>query len=366
MVTLQVSVTPKSAHCASPSQEQPNPGIHTRSPSHGAKDGIFELHSQRRVVLLQLSALRKQSEEFKHEQGGCPTSTVMLMHILPGSHGANVGALVLHSHVGGIVVLLQESEVSAQSNTSKQEHPGWPGFSVTFTQILPSIHGANDGSLKLHSQDGGAAVMLQVSEVSEQCAVSKQEHAGCPGCSVRFKQIRSGSHGASVGSFAVHSHAGGLLVTLQLSALSKQLASIRHEHGGCPGFSVTFRHILSPSHGANVGILELHSHIAGIAVSLQVSELSKHCDEFKHEQGGCPISSVILIHIRPSSHGSKLGSLKEHSHMGGANVLLHESALSKQWSGRKQEQAGCSGWSVLFKQIRPSSHAAMDGSLKLH
>ena len=222
MVTLHVSVTPKSTHCASPSQEQPNPGIHTRSPSHGAKVGAFELHSQRLVVLLQVSALTKQSVVFKHEQGGCPISSVILRHILPASHGANVGALVLHSHVGGTVVLLQVSEVSEQCDTSKQEHPGCPGFSAMFTQILPSIHGTNVGSLKLHSQDGGEAVVLQVSELSKQCAVSKQEHGGCPGSSVTLKQTLSGSHGANVGSLAVHSHVGGLLVTLQISALSKQ------------------------------------------------------------------------------------------------------------------------------------------------
>ena len=85
-----------------------------RSPSQGAKVGPFELHSQRCVVLLHVSAFLKQSVEFKHEQGGCPTSSVIFIQALPVSQGSNVGPLLEHSQVGGVVVLLQRLEVSEQ------------------------------------------------------------------------------------------------------------------------------------------------------------------------------------------------------------------------------------------------------------
>ena len=99
---------------------------------------------------------------------------------LPSSHGINVGELKLHSQVVGIVVLLQVSELlPIQSDESMQEHAGWSGCKVVLRQDLRSSHGSNVGALLLHRHVGGVEVELQVSDVfPTQSVVSKHEHAG--------------------------------------------------------------------------------------------------------------------------------------------------------------------------------------------
>ena len=198
-------------------------------------------------MLLHVSAFLKQSDEFKHEQGGCPISNVIFRQALPISHGSNVGSLLVHSHVCGFVVLLQRSEVSEQCASSKQEHAGCFGFSVTFTQILPAMQGADIGPLKLHSQFEGMAVMLQVSALSKQSDFFKQEHGGC---SVTFKHTRPGSHGSEFGPLVEHWHIDGFKAVLHVSELSEQWSGDRQEQAGCAGFSVRFTHSLPGSHGA--------------------------------------------------------------------------------------------------------------------
>ena len=123
-MALQVSVIPRSLHWASSSQEQPNPGMQIRPAPHGANVGGFALHSHRCVVLLQLSAFARQLVTFRHEHGGCPSSSVVFRHCLPSSHGANEGALKLHSQIEGTVVLLQVSALSKQWYISRHEHAG--------------------------------------------------------------------------------------------------------------------------------------------------------------------------------------------------------------------------------------------------
>ena len=165
-VVLQVSTSPRAAHCASFSQEQPKPGIHTRPGAHGAKVGEFALHSHIWVVELHVSAFARQCDAFRHEQGGCPSSSEIFKHFLPSLHGANVGTLKLHSHFGGIDVLLQVSAFSKQSIASRHEHAGCSGVSVLFKQTLPGSQAAESLPLKLHSQVGGVVVILQVSAFS--------------------------------------------------------------------------------------------------------------------------------------------------------------------------------------------------------
>ena len=150
--------------------------------SQTLKSGRFELHSHvaGMVVLLQVSAFSKHWPSLKHEQAGCPTNSVILRHDLPVSHGINDGALKLHSQVGGDNVLLQVSAVSPrQLDASKHEHAGWSGCSVVLRQVLSVSQGAYVGALLLHTQVGGIAVALHVSAVSpKQFVASKQEHAG--------------------------------------------------------------------------------------------------------------------------------------------------------------------------------------------
>ena len=135
-------------------------------------------------------------------------------------HGTDVGPLPLLSHVGGDVVLLQVSAFSKQCDSSKQEHPGCKGLSVILMHTLPASHGEFIGGFALHSQVGGDVVLLQVSALSRQCKASKHEHAGCPGRSVRFKHTLSGSHGPKVGELFSHTQVEGDMVVLQASELS--------------------------------------------------------------------------------------------------------------------------------------------------
>ena len=135
-------------------------------------------------------------------------------------HGTDVGPLPLHSHVGGDVVLLQVSAFSKQCDSSKQEHPGCKGLSVILMHTLPASHGEFIGGFALHSQVGGDVVLLQVSALSRQCKASKHEHAGCSGRSVRFKHTLSVSHGPKVGELFSQTQVEGYMVVLQASALS--------------------------------------------------------------------------------------------------------------------------------------------------
>ena len=114
-------------HWSSVSQEHPNPGMHTLPGSQGDSDGRLALHSQRPVVLLHVSALSSQSVvAFKHEHGGCRGSAVVFRHVRFSGQGSNVGKLKLHSHLGGLTVLLQVSAVSPKQSVVafKHEHAG--------------------------------------------------------------------------------------------------------------------------------------------------------------------------------------------------------------------------------------------------
>ena len=74
---------------------------------------------------------------------------------------------------------------------------------MTFTQILPSVHGKNDGTLKLHSHDVGVESSLQVSALLKQSDRSKQEHGGCP---VTLIHTLPGSHMSILGPLEEHWH----------------------------------------------------------------------------------------------------------------------------------------------------------------
>ena len=194
------------------------------------------------------------------------------MQIRPAPHGANVGGLALHSHRW--VVLLQVSAFTRQLVAFKHEHGGCPSSSVVFTHCLPSSQGANEGTLKLHSHVEGTVVPLQVSAFSKQCSSSKQEQGGCPGSSVVFKHIRPASQIEKFGELKLHSQIAGIAVALQVSEFSKQCSSIRQEQGGCPEYIDILRQDLPVSQASNDGTLPLHTQLVGFIVVLHVSELS--------------------------------------------------------------------------------------------
>ena len=130
--------------------------------------------------------------------------------------------------------MLHVSALSKHSDASKQEHGGCPGVSVIFMHCLPSSHGAYDAlTLKLHSHVGGFVVLLQVSALSRQFVAFTQEHGGCPRSSVVFKQNCKGPQGSIVGALKLHSHI--VVVALQVSAFSKQFVAFKQEQAGCPG-----------------------------------------------------------------------------------------------------------------------------------
>ena len=109
-------------------------------------------------------------------------------------------------------------------------------------------------------------------------------------------------------------------------------------------------HVRPSSHGSKVGALLLHSQAGGDIVLLQVSEdVPTQFEASKHEQAGCKGDSVVFKHIRPSSQTSKLGVLYVHSQVGGDVRLLHVSELSRHSAVSRQEQPGCPGYSVAFK-----------------
>lgn len=195
-----------------------------------------------------------------------------------------------------MVVLLHVSAFSKHWEASRQEHGGCPGFSVIFTHCLPASHAANDGELTLHSQVGGVVVILQVSALARHVKESKQEHGGCPGCSVMFKHTWGCAHASNVGPLKLHSQPGGFIVVLQVSAFPRHCDASRHEQAGCSGCSVIFKHFLPAPQVANDGALKLHSQVGGTVVLLQVSAFSKHVAESRHEHPGCPGSSVTFIH----------------------------------------------------------------------
>jgi hypothetical protein len=148
------------------------------------------------VVLLHWSALSKKAEQYEH--AGCPGFSVVFIHIISYGHAAKVGALKLHPHVAGFVVMLLVSALSKQCSEVRQEHGGWSGVSVVFKHVLPSSHTANDALvLKLHSHVGGVSAVLQVSAFSRHCEASRQEQPGCPGFSVIFTHARPTSHRAN-------------------------------------------------------------------------------------------------------------------------------------------------------------------------
>ena len=128
--------------------------------------------------------------------------------------------------------------------------------------------------MPLHTHVGGDVVVLQVSAFSKQCDSVKHEHPGCNGLSVILVHTRPSSHGDFIGAFALHSQVGGDVLMLHLSALSRQCEASKHEQAGCLGISVRFKHTLSRSHGPKVGALFSHTQLEGDVVSLQVSALS--------------------------------------------------------------------------------------------
>ena len=104
-----------------------------------------------------------------------------------------------------------------------------------FIHVRPSSHGSKVGALLLHSQDGGDAVLLQVSEdVPKQSEESKQEQAGCKGDTVEFKHIRPVSHAVKFGALNEHSQKAGVVEPLHVSAFSRHSESSRQEQPGCP------------------------------------------------------------------------------------------------------------------------------------
>ena len=175
------------------------------------------------VVVLQVSALSKHWVESRQEQAGCP---VTIWQILSFSQGANVGSLALHSQEGGVVVVLHTSALSKHCVGSRQEQGGW---SVTLWQTLSFSHVENVGVLVLHSHVGGDVVVLQKSPKPEQSEAVRQEHAGCP---TMLWQTLSFSQVENVGAFELHSQEGGVVVALQKSALSPQSVELRQEHAG--------------------------------------------------------------------------------------------------------------------------------------
>ena len=255
-----------------------------------------------------MSAFSKHCDAFKQEQAGCPGFSVMFKHILSSSHGENDGALAVHSQLAGTAVLLQKSELSRHSVVFKQEHGGCPGYAVSFKHTLGNSHGSKVGALLLHSQVGGNMVLLQVSALIGHDESSIQEQGGCPGLSVLLIHIMGNSHAANVGALKLHSQVAGVVVLLQVSALFKQWSDVRQEHGGWSGASVIFRHVLPASHGAYDALLfALHSQVGGVVELLHVSAFSKQCEEFRQEHGGCPGFSVIFTQSLPISHGSNDG-----------------------------------------------------------
>ena len=163
--------------------------------------------------MLQVSAFSKHSVESKQEQPGCPTTD---WHVLPASHTKKFGALVLHSQLGGVVVILQVSAFSRHCVASIQEHPGWP---VIVWHSLPTSQTEKLGALALHSQLGGVVVILQVSALSRHCVASRQEQAGCPRIVVWHSLPESQT--SKLGVLKLHSQLGGAVVILQVSAFSR-------------------------------------------------------------------------------------------------------------------------------------------------
>ena len=69
---------------------------------------------------------------------------------------------------------------------------------------------------------------------------------------------------------------------------SQSVVAFRHEHAGCRGSAVVFKHVLFSGHGSKDGKLKLHSHLGGTTVLLQVSAVSpkQSVVESKHEHAG--------------------------------------------------------------------------------
>ena len=86
---------------------------------------------------------------------------------------------------------------------------------------------------------------------------------------------RPSSQGELIGGFELHSQDGGMVVLLHVSEFSRQCDAFKHEQAGCPGRSVRLTHILSESHGPNPGALSLHPQLEGDIEVLQVSAFSK-------------------------------------------------------------------------------------------
>ena len=187
-------------------------------------------------------------------------NAVLVIHVRPSAQGARLSStLLLHSQAGGDAVVLQVSEeVPRQSEVVRQEQAGCKGSSVVFKHTRPVSQTVKFGALDEHSHIGGYVVLLHVSEFSRQSDASKQEHAGCPGIAVRSRQALNSSQTSEL-LLAAHPQLAGVVDVSQVSAVSpRQSETVRHEHAGCP---VTFWQSLPASHIVKFGPLVLHSHI---------------------------------------------------------------------------------------------------------
>ena len=162
-----------------------------------------------------------------------------------------------------------------------------------------------------------------------------------------FRQVRPSSQGSRLGVLKLHSHVVGTVALLQVSALSKHWLALRHEQAGCPMNTVRFKQSLPASHGINeLSALKLHWQVDGDKVLLQVSELlPRQSDASKQEQAGWSGCSVVFKQALRSAQGAKFSStLLLHSQVGGVEVALQVSAVSPTQSVvSKHEQAGCRG-----------------------
>ena len=170
--------------------------------------------------------------------------------------------------------------------------------------------------------------MLQVSEeVPRQSEVVRQEQAGCNGSSVVFKHIRPVSQTVKFGAFDEHSHMGGYAVLLHVSEFSRQSEESKQEHAGCPGNAVRFRQAL-PSSQTSELLFAAHPHVAGLDVVSHVSDMSpRQSETVKHEHAGWP---VTFWQSRPASHTLKFGKLVLHSHIPISLVVLQVSVVDGQ------------------------------------
>ena len=112
--------------------------------------------------------------------------------------------------------------------------------------------------------------------------------------------------------------------------------------------------ILSSSHTVEF-TLAVHWHIGGVVELSQVSALSRQSSASRQEQAGWPGSSVRFTHTLSSSHTMEL-LLAVHWHNGGIVESSQASALSRQSTASRHEHFGCPANVVKFRQVLGASH----------